>query len=138
MTAPDYDLASAHDQKLAADASPELQALAEVLRIAVPGLKMPHATMAATIARMLRARGVHLVMAPAMSLPAPATQPAEPACWCRRCEREAPAGDHGSFGRPMRFVVCPTCGNKRCPRATDHRLDCSGSNAPGQAGSDYA
>lgn len=72
MTAtPDYGLTSAHDQKLAADASPELQALAEVLRIAVPGLKMPHATMAATMARMLRARGVQLVAVSAASLTIP-------------------------------------------------------------------
>lgn len=38
--------------------------------------------------------------------------------------------------RPM--FVCPVCGNKRCPKATDHRLDCTGSNAPGQEGSIYA
>ena len=35
------------------------------------------------------------------------------------------------------FVVCATCGNKRCPKATDHRLACSNSNAPGQEGSCY-
>lgn len=34
--------------------------------------------------------------------------------------------------------TCPTCGNKRCPRATDHRNECSGSNEPGQVGSWYA
>ncbi len=33
---------------------------------------------------------------------------------------------------------CPQCGNKRCPRASDHRLACSGSNEPGQEGSIYA
>lgn len=36
-----------------------------------------------------------------------------------------------------RMYLCPTCGNKRCPKATDHRLDCSGSNEPGQPGSRY-
>ena len=35
------------------------------------------------------------------------------------------------------MILCPTCGNKRCPRATSHRLECSGSNAPGQPGSRY-
>jgi len=35
------------------------------------------------------------------------------------------------------MVVCPTCGNKRCPHATDHRLPCTGSNEPGQPGSRY-
>lgn len=50
-------------------------------------------------------------------------------CWCRTC-RPVTVTD-------MRFVVCPDCGNKRCPRANDHRNDCSGSNEPGQAGSTY-
>ena len=49
---------------------------------------------------------------------------------CRRCAREqAEAHD--------RMIVCPTCGNKRCPKATDHDLPCSGSNEPGQPGSVY-
>jgi hypothetical protein len=33
------------------------------------------------------------------------------------------------------FVVCPECGNKRCPRAASHDNICSGSNEPGQEGS---
>ncbi|WP_233630752.1 hypothetical protein [Citrobacter amalonaticus] len=37
----------------------------------------------------------------------------------------------------MRFVVCPECGNKRCPRANNHRNACTGSNEPGQEGSAY-
>jgi len=35
------------------------------------------------------------------------------------------------------FIVCPDCGNKRCPRATDHTLACTNSNEPGQQGSRY-
>lgn len=35
------------------------------------------------------------------------------------------------------MVVCRTCGNKRCPKASDHRHACTGSNDPGQAGSVY-
>ena len=35
------------------------------------------------------------------------------------------------------FIVCATCGNKRCPHATDHRLACTNSNDPGQLGSRY-
>lgn len=50
-------------------------------------------------------------------------------CWCATC-RPVVFGD-------MRMVLCPECGNKRCPRATDHRNACSGSNALGQAGSAY-
>jgi len=37
----------------------------------------------------------------------------------------------------VRMFLCPECGNKRCPKATDHRLKCTGSNEPGQAGSMY-
>lgn len=29
------------------------------------------------------------------------------------------------------------CGNKRCPKATDHTLGCTRSNEPGQEGSIY-
>jgi hypothetical protein len=36
------------------------------------------------------------------------------------------------------MVLCPTCGNKRCPKATNAALTCTASNAPGQAGSVYA
>ena len=35
------------------------------------------------------------------------------------------------------FIVCPICGNKRCPKATDHNLACTNSNEPGQKGSRY-
>ncbi|WP_228295678.1 hypothetical protein [Klebsiella quasipneumoniae] len=52
-----------------------------------------------------------------------------PDCWCRTC-RPVDLND-------MRFVVCPDCGNKRCPRANDHRNSCTGSNEPGQEGSSY-
>jgi hypothetical protein len=33
--------------------------------------------------------------------------------------------------------LCPTCGNKRCPRAKDGTLECTNSNEPGQPGSAY-
>ncbi|MHB2283776.1 hypothetical protein ACYBR3_10815 [Klebsiella pneumoniae] len=58
-----------------------------------------------------------------------ANYPANPGCWCRTC-RPVAIND-------MRFVVCPDCGNKRCPRANDHRNACTGSNEPGQEGSAY-
>lgn len=50
-------------------------------------------------------------------------------CWCHTC-RPVTMAD-------MRFVVCPECGNKRCPHANDHRNDCTGSNEPGQESSAY-
>lgn len=55
--------------------------------------------------------------------------PVIPDCWCRTC-RPVALND-------MRFVVCPDCGNKRCPRANDHRNSCTWSNEPGQEGSAY-
>ncbi|ECT8714334.1 hypothetical protein B6M02_05765 [Salmonella enterica subsp. enterica serovar Sandiego] len=55
--------------------------------------------------------------------------PATSDCWCRTC-RPVTMSD-------MRFVVCLDCGNKRCPRANDHRNACTGSNEPGQIGSAY-
>jgi len=53
---------SMHDMVLARDPRPEILALAEVMQIAAPGLKMPHMTLAATIERMLLKRGVELRM----------------------------------------------------------------------------
>lgn len=36
-----------------------------------------------------------------------------------------------------RFMTCVECGNKRCPKATNHEHDCTQSNEPGQPGSVY-
>lgn len=35
------------------------------------------------------------------------------------------------------MIVCPKCGNKRCPHGTDHRNECTASNEPNQPGSRY-
>lgn len=59
----------------------------------------------------------------------PGRSPENPGCWCLTC-RPVAIND-------MRFVVCPDCGNKRCPRANDHRNACTGSNETGQEGSAY-
>jgi hypothetical protein len=53
-------------------------------------------------------------------------------CWCNKCCKEA-TGYHHLF----HMVLCPDCKNKRCPKASNHALECSGSNAPGQEGSIY-
>lgn len=60
-------------------------------------------------------------------------------CSCRTCatERAKDMPMHEAILHTGRFFACETCGNKRCPHATDHRLACTGSNAPGQAGSVY-
>lgn len=64
---------------------------------------------------------------------------------CYRCASEARAVAEAT-GEPSmetlmitsgRMFLCPTCGNKRCPKATDHRQTCTGSNASGQPGSGY-
>ena len=56
-------------------------------------------------------------------------QEIEQECWCTTC-RPITMAD-------MRFVVCPDCGNKRCPKANDHRNACTNSNEVGQEGSSW-
>lgn len=51
------------------------------------------------------------------------------------CDCHACAKVRGRGSRIM--ILCPTCGNKRCPKASNHELACSGSNLPGQKGSVY-
>jgi Zn finger protein HypA/HybF involved in hydrogenase expression len=53
-------------------------------------------------------------------------------CWCHKCFEE-----ETGFSNYLWMTLCPNCGNKRCPKATDHRLECTGSNEPGQKGSVY-
>jgi hypothetical protein len=56
-------------------------------------------------------------------------------CWCHKCN------EHNTVnGLPFsmtQMILCPECGNKRCPKASDHQLDCTGSNEAGQHGSVY-
>lgn len=53
-------------------------------------------------------------------------------CGCYYCTKERDV-----FETFSRMIVCPVCGNKRCPKATDHNYECTGSNEPGQKGSRY-
>ncbi len=57
---------------------------------------------------------------------------------CAMCEDRALAGI-GGLERMLKqaFIVCDICGHKRCPKATNHDLLCTGSNASGQPGSRY-
>lgn len=59
-------------------------------------------------------------------------------CGCHRCLKESGQTVGGFPIVATIMVLCQKCGNKRCPHGTDHRLDCTGSNEPGQAGSRYA
>lgn len=59
---------------------------------------------------------------------------------CNNCHR-CLYGVRTEFGIPITstvMVICSECGNKRCPKATDHRLECTGSNEPNQPGSIYS
>ncbi len=58
-------------------------------------------------------------------------------CYCYNCNKDR-MDETGRIPYTMtRMIVCPTCGNKRCPHSTDHNLPCTNSNDPGQAGSRY-
>jgi hypothetical protein len=50
-------------------------------------------------------------------------------CWCETCRPNTML--------QSRMILCPVCGNKRCPRATHHDNACTGSNEPGQKGSSW-
>ena len=57
---------------------------------------------------------------------------------CQACERQQIEDDleRGEVTFPI-MILCPQCGNKRCPKATFHGNECTGSNEPGQLGSEY-
>jgi hypothetical protein len=57
-------------------------------------------------------------------------------CRCRECLRVGDPKVGTLWAREWQEkVLCPDCGNKRCPKATDHNLACTKSNAPSQKGS---
>ena len=62
------------------------------------------------------------------------------ACICHKCIEEnkiqAPGMEPFLLNSIM-MILCPICGNKRCPHASDHNLACTGSNDSGQPGSVY-
>jgi len=60
-------------------------------------------------------------------------------CDCHACiKKHGLMGPSGHFPLSTeRMIVCHECGNKRCPKASNHELECTGSNWPGQPGSIY-
>lgn len=62
-------------------------------------------------------------------------RPAIPPANCGNCHK-CYAEKLPRFGEQP-TLLCPECGNKRCPKASDHQLACTGSNRPGQPGSVY-
>ncbi|WNN96003.1 hypothetical protein SEA_HIRKO_53 [Arthrobacter phage Hirko] len=59
-------------------------------------------------------------------------------CGCAACDDYLRKLAGLDWTYPSGMIVCTVCGNKRCPHATDHEEDCTGSNEPGQPGSAYA
>jgi hypothetical protein len=66
-----------------------------------------------------------LPVGPALAEGKAADYAREQQCWCERCTALAPR---------IFMILCPTCGNKRCPRASWHGYKCTGSNDVGQVG----
>ncbi len=56
-------------------------------------------------------------------------------CWCHKCNEGRTV--NGFPFSMTRMILCPDCGNKRCPKASDHTFPCTNSNEPGQPGSVY-
>ena len=57
-------------------------------------------------------------------------------CYCYECNKNTLV--NGIPYSMTRMIVCPDCGFKRCPKATNHELACTGCNAPDQEGSRYS
>jgi len=57
------------------------------------------------------------------------------ACWCHKCNEKKTV--NGLPFAMTRMIVCPECGNKRCPKASNHAMQCTSSNEPNQTGSVY-
>lgn len=56
-------------------------------------------------------------------------------CWCHVCNKDKIV--NGFPFSSVQMILCPDCGNKRCPKANEHNNACTGSNEVGQAGSAY-
>ena len=61
----------------------------------------------------------------------------KPDCYCYNCNIDYVEPGSQIPYVATRMILCPDCNNKRCPHATDHNLECTGSNDPGQSGSRY-
>ena len=59
-------------------------------------------------------------------------------CGCWTCITEIKSKQPLAMRFSMPFILCPQCGNKRCPKATHHDNECTDSNEPGQEGSRYS
>ena len=57
-------------------------------------------------------------------------------CNCSQCNHVDELGAAKNL-KGRRMILCPKCGNKRCPKASHHDNACADSNEPGQPGSIY-
>ena len=60
---------------------------------------------------------------------------AKPNCYCYNCNKDYTESNSQIPYVSTHMIVCPTCGNKRCPHATDHNNSCTNSNETNQLGS---
>lgn len=58
-------------------------------------------------------------------------------CYCYNCNADKLDEESGLPVVMLQMILCPECGNKRCPHATDHNNKCTNSNETGQKGSRY-
>lgn len=58
-------------------------------------------------------------LATGMQPSVPARLITQPTCWCQRCDLAV------NLWR-SRMSLCPSCGDKRCPRSLDHDKACVG------------
>ena len=89
---------------------------------------------------ILRAKTDVTPVSPRQTIPPQATLPDEATdslCQCRKCLIERNERVVGMPVHLTRMILCPICGNKRCPHATDHTFVCTHSNDPGQSGSAF-
>jgi hypothetical protein len=93
----------------------------EALKLALEALKTIDEAMPFPVAKLAQA-----AIKEALAQPVP-----ESSACCHACFKASGAT------LMTRMILCPTCGNKRCPRASDHRLECTDINEPGQTGSVY-
>lgn len=62
--------------------------------------------------------------------------PKETGCWCHKCNKDVKVNGWLPYNMSL-MILCPNCGCKRCPHASDHMLECTNSNEYGQKGSVY-
>jgi hypothetical protein len=73
-----------------------------------------------------------------VSIHDPQTPHSNSVACCHKCAKGKPHPSlPGLSLASSGYILCPQCGNKRCPKASDHDLACTGSNEPGQPGSVY-